>query len=130
VGASWCAKCADTHPDAPQRPAVGSNVRRANPGGHWSQNRVRAQQRSFREGLIRKFGKRCMAVGPFAELDPFGKPWEVPYPAFTEHFSDLDPGERCSRTTKLDAHHGEGAIPDMLLCSKHHAAIDPHARER
>jgi hypothetical protein len=138
---SWCTTCATTSPDAPQRPATESGERLGNPGGHWSRDRVRGTQGSFRRDLIRKFGERCMALGAFPDLDPEGKPWEVPYSKWLQVFTDLEPGVRCTRTTGLQAHHGKArhwfdekgaehvsTDPDLLLCGPHHEALDPHAR--
>lgn len=110
---AWCVKCANTDPDAPQRPAVESDERRQNPGGHWSQGRNRANQGAFRANLIRVYGERCMAVGPHDPNLPFG---------------DLEPGRRCERTTGLQAHHGQDGQIDALLCGTHHGDVDPHAR--
>lgn len=129
VTASYCSDaCADGSPDAPQRPAVGSRGRRANPGGHWSPDRVAGTQHAFREKLIHEFGERCMAIGAYPPEDPFGEPWAAPYPAWMEKFTGLTPGQRCPRTTRLQAHHGKDGMPDMLLCGTHHSEIDLYAR--
>jgi hypothetical protein len=97
---AWCAACADSDPDAPQRPAVEADARRENPGGHWSPWRNRGDQTAFRAGLIRTYGERCM---------------------------QLVDGRRCTVTSELQAHHlpdGRG----MLLCRLHHKAEDMYAR--
>lgn len=114
---AWCAWCADNDPDAPQRPAVESDERRQNPGGHWSQGRNRTEQGAFRANLIRVYGERCMAMGPPDDA------WNIDHP-----FADLAPGQRCERTTGLQAHHGKDGERDLLLCGTHHGGVDPHAR--
>lgn len=35
---------------------------------------------------------------------------------------------RCSAMTGLQAHHGHGRMPDMVLCREHHRAVDEFAR--
>lgn len=113
---AWCARCADTDPDAPQRPAVEQDARRQHPGGHWSPGRDREQQGAFRARLVRMYGERCMAVGPPDDA------WNVDHP-----FAGLSPGKRCECVTGLQAHHGQDGR-GLLLCSSHHKAVDPHAR--
>jgi hypothetical protein len=43
---------------------------------------------------------------------------------------DLPYGQRCPVTDPalLQAHHGKNGMADMLLCQRHHAEVDPHAR--
>lgn len=71
----------------------------------WSKDRNRAEQQRFRNACVAEYGGQCAAV--------------------------VD-GARCIAklgTHRLQAHH----LPDgngVLLCEKHHAEVDPHARAR
>jgi hypothetical protein len=107
---AWCTTCADTDPDAPQRPKVESDTRRENPGGNWSTWRDRSVQGAFRGALEAVYGPACMAG----------------MPSFAEWFPGLS--GRCSSTDGLQAHHGKDGFPDMLLCRVHHREVDPWAR--